>query len=176
MPHRGFYLILTTLILVGCTGKPNGVVPVTGFDAERYTGRWYEVARFDHIFERGLSNVSAIYQQQNDGRIRVTNRGYHEREGVWKEVDAVGEFTVDPSVAQLRVSLFGPLYGGYNVIELDRAGYEYAMVAGNSRAYLWILARDTSLPMPVLERLIEKGRTLGFPVERLIFVAHGTHQ
>ncbi len=165
-------LFLLVSLLAGCSGGPVGVEPVSGFEVDRYLGKWYEVARFDHIFERGLSNVTAEYRMLEDGRISVTNEGYDEREQTWKQVEAVAEFTKNPDIAQFRVTFFGPIYGGYNIIELDHKHYGYALVAGHNRSFLWVLSRTKTLPMPVLERLLEKGRALGFPVEKLIFVAH----
>ena len=137
--------MLLSALLTGCTGVPKGLEPVSGFDAERYLGKWYEIARLDHAFERNLSNVSATYARGNDDTISVVNRGFDEKTGEWKQVVGRARFIGDKSVGSLKVSFFGPFYGGYHVIALDTENYSYAMVAGPNRSYLWILSRSKSL-------------------------------
>ncbi|MGO1234252.1 MAG: lipocalin family protein, partial [Marinobacter sp.] len=75
------------LVLAGCTGTPDGIEPVTGFDKDRYLGTWYEIARLDHSFEEGLSQVTAEYTENDDGSIKVINRGYNKAEDEWQEAD-----------------------------------------------------------------------------------------
>jgi apolipoprotein D and lipocalin family protein len=156
----------------GCVNIPSGLEPVTGFDVNRYMGTWYEIARLDHSFERGLSNVSAQYNLRDDGGIRVVNRGYNEESGEWEEIEGRGYFLGDKDVGSLKVAFFWPFYGGYHVITLDKEYYRYAMVAGPSRSYLWILSREGSLEPDVLDELVEKARRWGFDVEKLIYVNH----
>jgi apolipoprotein D and lipocalin family protein len=168
MLSAAFFAVLT----VGCAGIPKGVEPVDGFVLERYLGRWYEIARLNHSFERGLNNVTAEYSMRDDGGVRVLNRGYDSRKDVWKEAEGRAYFVENPSVGRLKVSFFGPFYGGYNILELDRKGYEYALVAGPTRSYLWILARDPWLDEAVARRLADRAAKLGFAVEELIFVEH----
>ena len=146
--------------------------PVSGFELDRYLGTWYEIARLDHSFERGLSNVTATYSLRDDGGVKVINRGYNAEDGKWDEAAGKAYFTGDEDVGQLKVSFFGPFYGGYNVIELDKDGYRYSMVAGPDRSYLWILSRTPDLDDAVLERLLAKASELGFPVGELILVEH----
>lgn len=166
--------LATTLAVIaaGCTGAPDGVEPVTGFELDRYLGTWYEIARLDHRFERGLSNVTADYSLRDDGGVRVVNRGYKAVDGEWDEAEGKAYLTGDADVGQLKVSFFGPFYGGYNVIELDKAGYQYSMVAGPDRSYLWILSRSPDLDDAVLERLLARAGELGFPLGELIMVEH----
>jgi apolipoprotein D and lipocalin family protein len=158
--------------LAGCAGTPTGVDAVSGFQIERYTGKWYEIARLDHPFERGLSNVTAHYSLRKDGDIRVINRGYNESAGRWEEAEGRAKFIAGPDVGHLKVSFFGPFYGGYNIIALDRQSYQYALVAGNDRDYLWILSRSPELGADVTARLLQKAESLGFAVDELIFVPH----
>ena len=68
-----------TLIACKAPTPPKGVQPITNFDANRYLGKWYEIARLENRFERGLEQVSATYGKRNDGGIRVLNRGYDPR-------------------------------------------------------------------------------------------------
>jgi apolipoprotein D and lipocalin family protein len=158
--------------LFGCTGVPEGIEPVSGFDIERYLGTWYEVARLDHRFERGLSEVTATYNLRDDGGVHVLNRGFNDETGIWKDAKGKAYFIGDPDVGRLKVSFFGPFYGSYNIFELDEQ-YRYAMVAGPDRSYLWILAREPELDTATLERLVGRATELGFPTDDLIFVEHG---
>src|SRR5690554_7009160 len=110
-------LTALALTLSACTGLPSGIEPVTGFDQDRYLGTWYEIARLDHSFERGLSRVTAEYTLNDDGSIRVINRGYNTEKGAWKEAEGRAKFVGDSEVGHLKVSFFGPFYASYVVFE-----------------------------------------------------------
>jgi apolipoprotein D and lipocalin family protein len=165
-------LFLVPALLTGCVSVPSGIKPVQNFDLQRYLGTWYEIARLDHSFERGLSNVSATYTLRDDGGIDVLNKGFDRRAGQWKQAQGRAYFVSEPNVGHLKVSFFGPFYGSYIVIALDSEEYRYALVCGSNRSYLWILARETSLDRPVLDRLLTQARQLGFQTDQLIFVEH----
>lgn len=156
--------------LCGCAQIPAGVEAVRGFDVQRYLGTWYEIARLDHSFERGLINVTATYSLNKDGSLRVVNRGFDPKVNRWKEVEGRGYFVTGRDAGRLKVSFFGPFYGGYNIIELDKSDYSYALVCGNTRSYLWILAREPELPEAVLASLTQKAQSLGFDTGALIYV------
>ncbi len=159
---KTIWLLLGTLALTACTGMPEGVEPVDGFEVDRYLGKWYEIARLDHRFERGLSEVSATYSRREDGGVHVINRGYNRDTGSWKEAIGKAYFVADPGIGRLKVSFFGPFYGGYNIIDLDKEGYSYSLVAGPSRNYFWILAREPAVDPAVLQRLPGCGERAGF--------------
>jgi apolipoprotein D and lipocalin family protein len=163
-----FFLLLPILLTAGCTGVPQGIDPVRGFDAERYLGTWHEIARLDHSFERGLEQVTATYSRREDDGIAVLNRGFEPAKDVWKTAEGRAYFQSTPDVASLKVSFFGPFYGGYHVFELDPE-YRWAMISGPSREYLWILARQPQLPADILEDLIAKASAAGFETGALIF-------
>ena len=165
-------LFLVTSIILGCTRVPKGLEPVSGFDGQRYLGRWYEIARLDHSFERNLSNVSAMYTAKENGEISVLNRGYNEKSGNWKQIEGSARFIDNESVGSLKVSFFGPFYGGYHVIALDTVDYSYAMVTGPSLSYLWILSRTTELNEAIYSRLVNRAAELGFDTTKLIRVKH----
>ena len=165
-------LALIPLLFLSCTFAPEGITPVSGFEVDRYLGTWYEIARFDHRFERGLTDVTATYALREDGGVEVINRGYDTEESEWKEARGKAFFTGDPSVGQLKVTFFWPFYGGYNIIELDREDYGWALVCGPKMTYLWILARTPSLDGNILNRLIARARELGFDTDRLLYVSH----
>ncbi|SKA93949.1 apolipoprotein D and lipocalin family protein [Thiothrix eikelboomii] len=168
---RWFYLFLGLLFLSACAGTPEGIQPVTGFQVERYLGKWYEIARLDHPFERGLEQVSAEYSLRDDGDLRVLNRGFNTSKQKFEEAEGRAKFVGQPDVGQLKVSFFGPFYGGYNIVELD-PNYQHVLVTGNDRDYLWILARTPQLEAAVQQRLVEKAKSLGFATDQLIFVKH----
>ena len=169
-----FSPVLTALavLVTACTGAPDGVDTVSGFELSRYLGTWYEIARLDHSFERGLSNVTATYSLRDDGGVKVINRGYNDEDQEWDEAEGKAYFVGDEDVGQLKVSFFGPFYGGYNVIELDKEGYQYSLVAGPDRSYLWILSRTPEMNPEVLQTLVAKARDLGFATDELIMVEH----
>lgn len=161
---------LATLFIVGCTGVPAGLRPVTDFEPERYLGKWYEIARLDHRFERNLSNVSAVYYKKNDDAIGVVNRGYNEKTGKWEEIEGTAYLIQNESVGSLKVSFFGPFYGGYHIIALDPKSYQYAMVVGPRRSFLWILSRQKNMDQKTLSELVAKAEQLGFDTKELIYV------
>ncbi len=166
-------LMIGALMITGCASSPRGIDAVTGFDLDRYLGTWYEIARLDHRFERGLSDVSATYTYRSDGGIDVLNRGLNRLTNSWKEAKGRAYTIGEPGQASLKVTFFWPFYAGYNVIELDLDDYHYALVCGPSRKYLWILAREKQLDKAIVERLVGKAKGLGFQTDALIFVEHG---
>ena len=164
-------IIIFSLLLYGCTGIPKGVQPVENFSADKYLGKWYEIARLDHSFERGLDQVTAEYTKREDGGIRVINRGYSVESGKWKEAEGKAYFVESPGTGHLKVSFFGPFYGSYVVFELDKANYQYAFVAGYNKSYLWLLSRTPEVPQELIDNFISKSRELGFATDNLIFVS-----
>ena len=164
-------LTFVCLILASCTGIPSNVQPVDNFELNRYLGTWYEIARLDHSFERGLSNVSASYSLRDDGGVTVVNKGFKADKNEWKEAIGKAYFMSDPDIGRLKVSFFGPFYGGYNIIELDHENYQYALICGPDRSYLWILSRTKKMDHAILDRLVSKARSLGFDTEKLILVS-----
>ncbi len=171
--HRACLLLCLALVPLvnACTSPPDGVTVVSPFDVKRYAGQWFEIARLDHSFERGLSEVSATYRLEADGSVAVINRGFNAEKGEWKEAVGRALFTGDTNTASLKVSFFGPFYGGYHVIALDPA-YRWAMVIGPNTDYLWILARDKQLPPGVREQLMAQAARLGVKTNELIWVEH----
>ena len=168
---RKFYW-LGFVFLVGCDVAPDHVQPINNFELNRYLGTWYEIARLDHSFERGLEQVTANYSLRSGGGVKVINRGFNPEKNKWNEAEGKAYFVGEPDIGQLKVSFFGPFYGGYNIIELDKDDYQYSMVCGPNLSYLWILARDPNLDQQVVERLVAKAGTLGFDTNKLIFVKH----
>lgn len=175
-PNRRLFVTLclgAAFLLSGCaTAPPPGVSAVSPFDLQRYLGTWFEVARLDHRFERGLSQVSATYSLNADGSVKVLNRGYNAEKGAWSEAEGRALFTGSANTGSLKVSFFGPFYGGYHVIALD-PGYRWAMVIGPDPSYLWILAREPRIADGVRASLLAQASAAGVNTPELIWVDHG---
>jgi len=148
---------------------PN-VKPVENFQLNRYLGTWYEIARLDHSFERGLSRVTAQYSPKKGGGIHVVNRGYSERKRKWSQASGRGYFRGRTDVASLKVSFFWPFYGSYLVFALDQDAYQWALVSGGTSKYLWILSRTPRIPDDLKRSLLEKVAAAGYDTSKLIFV------
>ena len=169
-------LILLFLFLAGCTGLPKGIEPVTGFEPDRYLGTWYEIARLDHRFERGLSNVTAEYSLNDDGSIRVLNRGYKEEDGEWKQAEGRAVFVGDRDVGHLKVSFFGPFYASYVVFELDKEAYSQAYLTGSDRGTLWFLSRTPQVSEAAMDQFRVRAEAEGFELDELIVVDQSQNQ
>jgi apolipoprotein D and lipocalin family protein len=169
-PAAAALLLMAALAGGGCTGLPQGVEPVQGFEPDRYLGTWYEIARLDHSFERGLTRVTAHYAPRDDGGIDVVNRGYDAEAGEWDQARGKAYFVRDRDEGYLKVSFFGPFYGAYVIFGLDRDDYRYSYVSGPNRSYLWLLARTPVVEQRVVDDFVAAARGLGYPTEELIFV------
>lgn len=163
--------LIVVVFLSGCVALPQNVQPVGNFKLERYLGQWYEVARLDHSFERGLTKVTADYSLRDDGGVRVLNRGYSAADQKWKEAEGKAYFVGQPDQGYLKVSFFGPFYGAYVIAELDHENYQYSLVTGPNTSYLWILSRTPTLDGATKDRLVKKASSLGFDTSKLIFVS-----
>ncbi|MFK8030355.1 MAG: lipocalin family protein [Gammaproteobacteria bacterium] len=164
--------VLLTL-LTGCLGIVENAEVVDEFELDRYLGQWYEIARLDHRFERGLTHVQAEYSLREDGGVRVVNKGFDTQKDEWSVAEGKAYFIDKPTEGRLKVSFFGPFYGAYNIIELDKKDYRYALIIGPSTKYLWILARQPNLDAAIVDQLVAKASRLGFDVDTLIFPEHG---
>ncbi|MBY6188483.1 lipocalin family protein [Marinobacter hydrocarbonoclasticus] len=163
---------LTVLFLIvwlaGCSGTPHGGQAVSPFELERYLGTWHELARLPNRFEKDLVNVTAQYSLREDGGVRVINRGFNARTRDWEEAEGKA-YRVDSDAARLKVSFFGPFYAEYNVLWLS-AGYDLALVASRDHDYLWLLARQPSLPQALLSEPLALAEQLGFDLDALEWV------
>jgi apolipoprotein D and lipocalin family protein len=178
MKKQWIHLGLIYLLMIGlfsCETIPQGAVAVSPFYKEKYLGKWYEIARLDFRFERGLSNTTAEYSMNENGTIKVVNRGYNKEKGSRSEVTGKAKFVGAEDVAMLKVSFFGPFYAGYNVIAIDE-NYQYALVCGESLAYLWILSREVTIPDEYKTSYLKKAAEIGFKTGDLLWVSHdGQH-
>jgi apolipoprotein D and lipocalin family protein len=163
-------LLSISLLLSGCLGYPDTVTPVDGFELEKYLGKWYEIARLDHSFERGLEAVSAEYTIRKDGGVRVKNRGFSVEKKKWNESIGKAYFVEDENFGYLKVSFFGPFYGSYVIFELDKEEYQYAFVTSSKQSYLWFLSRTPTVSQELKEKFKKKIQEKGFEPEDLIWV------
>jgi apolipoprotein D and lipocalin family protein len=169
---KKLFLIIMFLSLSGCLGMPKLVKPVESFELNNYLGTWYEIARLDHSFEEGLSQVTAEYKLGNDGGVSVTNKGFLSETGEWKEALGKAYFVNSETEGYLKVSFFGPFYGSYVVFELEREHYEYAFVSGPSNEYLWLLSRTPSVSPKIIEKFEKMSSDRGFDIDKIIYVQH----
>lgn len=167
--------LVTLTMLSGCVKIPAGITPVENFEIDRYLGRWYEIARLDHSFERGLEQVSAEYSLRPEGGISVVNRGYDPEKQTWKEAEGTAYFVDDTKEGYLKVSFFGPFYGAYVIFELERKNYGYAYVSGPDTSYLWLLARTPEIDEPIKTDFVARADELGFNIDELIWVNHSSN-
>ena len=158
-------------MLISCSTIPKGITAVQQFDKMKYLGKWYEIARLDFKFERNLNNTTAEYSSNSNGTIKVLNKGYNTKTNEWKSATGKAKFVKDENVAMLKVSFFGPFYSGYNVIAIDKE-YKYALVAGNSLKYLWILSRSPAIPDDVKKNYLELAKSVGYKIDELVWVKH----
>ncbi|GGY77597.1 hypothetical protein GCM10011613_22720 [Cellvibrio zantedeschiae] len=160
---------VAALSLAGCLGKPDKVVPITNFQAEKYLGTWYEIARLDYYHEKGLNQVTATYSLRDDGGIKVLNRGYLSAKGKWRESEGKAYFVEDKNTGYLKVSFWGPFYSSYIIFDLDEQ-YQYALVTSSSKSNLWLLARTPTISGEVKASMLAKAAALGFDTNKLIYV------
>lgn len=163
-------MLLNLLGLAGCTGVPDNITAVKPFSVERYQGQWYEVARLDHSFEQGLEQVTANYSINDDGSVKVINKGYNTKEKQWDEAQGKAKFVDSNNVGHLKVSFFGPFYSSYVVFKLDQENYNYAYVAGYNTEYLWLLSRTPTVSEERKADFIKTAKAKGFNTDELIFV------
>lgn len=164
-------LACAVLLFNSCSSMPEKAKPVEHFQVNRYLGTWYEIARFDFRFERNLDNTSAQYQLDENGNVLVLNSGYNFIKKKWSKANGLAKFRGAKNVAALKVSFFGPFYGGYNVVALDE-NYQYALIAGNDLDYLWILSRKESIPDEVKANYLKIAKEIGYDTSKLIWVKH----
>lgn len=160
---RFYWLLL--LLLAGCTSVPEKVTPVSPFELERYLGTWHEIARLDHRFERGLTQVTAEYSLRQDGGVTVLNRGFDAANQRWKSATGKAYFVADSNTGRLKVSFFGPFYGGYNI------DYQIALVVGPNLDYAWLLARKPQLSAAECAPYLAEAERIGIALDQLIWLA-----
>jgi len=160
--------LATIFSLSACVKVPAGITPIENFELERYLGKWYEVARMENRFERGLYNVTATYTRNDDGTVKVENRGFKTSTGDWKSAIGKAKFVGGSDIGHLKVSFFGPFYASYVVYELEE-NYDYAFVTGGNKKLLWLLAREPEVSDEVLNRFKELAGDKGYDLSKVVF-------
>ena len=156
------------LLLAGCTSVPDKVEPVKNFQLSQYLGTWHELARLDHSFERGLSQVTAHYSLREDGGIKVVNRGFNSEKNDWNEAIGKAYFIESSDIGRLKVSFFGPFYGGYNIAKLN-ADYSMALIIGPNLDYAWLLARQPNPSAKDCNEFMAEAKRIGISSDRWIW-------
>ena len=166
MNTRMMLVALAAIAVAGCVSGPKvDNAPVAALDLNRYLGEWYEIARFDHSFERGIERAKANYTLNEDGTIKVVNSGV--KDG--KPKTAIGKGKRTDAPALLRVSFFGPFHADYRVMMID-ANYKYALVGSGGADYLWILSRTPTLADDAKSELLAEAKRRGYDTDKLIWV------
>lgn len=162
------YLLLTifTIFFLGCSEQNKPLPTVKQVDLQKYKGTWYEIARFEHFFEKGCKNVTATYTI-NDEKLKVINRCTKIKENTKKEATGIA-YAVDKTNSKLKVSFFRPFYGDYYIIDLAK-DYSYAVVGSPNRELLWILSRSKTIPLNIKEKILTQLPPLGFDPKKLIW-------
>ncbi len=167
------YILITSslVLLISCVWSTQAADlidrrTVPQLDLERFLGHWYEIARYDHRFERDLESVETDYLLRPDGKIEVVNRGIDSRTGKLKIARGKAKTTDHPG--QLRVSFFWFFYSDYNILEIDE-NYEWALIGGSSPKYLWILARKPHLDRQTLAYILRLAQQRGYSTSNLIW-------
>ena len=164
-------LSASLLVMNSCNSLPKGLRTIQDFDKDKYLGNWYEIARLDFVFEKNLNNTTAEYSLNEDGSIKVVNRGYNYIKNKYVSSTGKVKFAGNSNEGKLKVSFFGPFYSGYNIIALD-SDYKYALVAGESLKYLWLLSREKTMPNDIKEAYLKTAKDLGYNTSKLIWVKH----
>lgn len=165
------------LMLCGCScetfarSKKIDKHTVSSFDLNRYMGKWYEIARFDHPFERNMVGVTAYYESAPNGKVKVVNEGYiGSKSAKLRRVEGSAKLAKGGIAGRLKVKFFFLFSSNYYVLELDELNYNYALVGSSSSKYLWILSRTPTMLRAELNKLIRCAKERGYDTRELIFV------
>ena len=152
--------------MFGCKTNKE-LATVSPVDLEQYKGTWYEIARFDHSFEKNLSCVSATYSIREDGKVKVLNKGYNTKKEKWSEANGIAKVPNPEVPGEIKVSFFRPFYGDYFVMKLDE-DYKHVLVGSPTRDYLWVLSRTKTMSEETYAEYIAFAQEKGFDISRLM--------
>ncbi len=151
-------------------GEGADTTPLDELDLGRYLGTWFETARYDNIFERGMSDVSAVYERQEDGSIRVTNSGVR-KDGRRRSVQGTATQEKDAPAGELQVSFVPPhmLFStAYRILHVTD-GYRGALVSNKNGSILWLLQRREGGWPEVERELLSEAVRRGFDTGKLLY-------
>ncbi|MFD2599163.1 lipocalin family protein [Sphingobacterium corticis] len=149
----------------------SNVAVVDDLDLDRYMGVWHEVARLDFFWEKDLTDVTATYTKLSNGKIQVINRGFDQKSKKWKQRIGKAKPLGDPKDGALKVSFFGPIYAGYNIVHIDE-DYKYALIFGSNTDYMWILSRDVDVPENIKQKYVQYASRSGYATQKLVWTKH----
>jgi len=168
--YKLLFIIFLTCSISCNSQKDMKIETVKNIELEKYLGKWYEIARLDHSFERNLVNVTATYSLREDGKISVINEGNkHKPDGKHKIAKGKAWFPNENDTGKLKVQFFWPFSGDYYIAELGEQ-YDYVLILSSSPKYMWILARKPELEREIYEKLVAKAKKYGIKTENLIKV------
>lgn len=166
------------LLVLGCIGEFTSCTstkntkqtakPVVNFNPEMYLGDWYEIARFDFMWEKNLKNVKANYSLNENGSIKVTNSGFDFKKNEPKKVIGKAKIRTNGLASELKVSFFGPFYSNYTIIAID-SNYQYALVAGENTNYLWFLSRTPTMPEQIKQEYVKLAQSYNYNLQSLVW-------
>lgn len=162
---RFILMAFVASLFVACNASDIDNSTVSSIDLGRYIGSWYEIAKFDHYFERDLEYAKANYSLRSDGKIDVLNTGI--KDGKNQEAKGIAKTTNVPGL--LRVSFFGPFFGDYRIMMIDE-NYQYSLVGGSNDKYLWILSRTPQLEEATKSLILAEAERRGYDTSKLIWV------
>ncbi len=160
---------LIVVTLLSFRFKRKDIEVVQNFDQQKYLGTWYEIARLDYKWEKGLDHVTATYSLKDDKTIKVDNKGYDTKKQKWEQSIGKAKAVDKATEGRLKVSFFGPFYSGYNVVAIDKE-YKYALVIGKNANYMWLLSREKTIPESIKQTYLNKAKELGVKTEKLVWV------
>ncbi len=171
MKTKSLFFLIIAILSLSCSKStiPDGVVAYRPFELSKYLGKWYEIARIDFKYEKGLINTTAEYSLNKNGTVKVVNRGYDTLKNISREAVGKAKLATDNDVAMLKVSFFGPFYSGYNVISID-SNYTYALVIGESLDYLWILSRKPYIPDNIKAYYLQIANNIGYDTNKILWI------
>ncbi|MBR7653515.1 lipocalin family protein [Brucella oryzae] len=149
---------------------PKGIVPVKPFDLTRYIGKWYEIGRLENRFERGLTRTTAEYSLNPDQTVKVVNRGFDPWKARWTQATGTARFVRSANEGALKVSFFGPFYGGYNIVDIDEDDYQWSIIVGSTRSYFWVLSREPEASGELKARAVAQALLLGINPDTILWV------
>lgn len=164
-------LLVFILVLSSCMMMPKNIKAVENFNLDKYLGKWYEIARMDFVYEKNLNNTTAEYSLNDDGSVKVVNKGFDTVKQEWKVANGKAKFRANTDVGELKVSFFGPFYSGYNVVALSD-DYAHALIFGASLKYMWLLSRTPDIPDSVKKHFLNIASQTGYRIENLVWVEH----
>ncbi len=160
---KNLSIILFLLFILSCSNNKIEVRSLNDFESEKYLGKWYEISRIDNRFEKNLINVTAEYSLNPDGTVKVVNKGYDKMKNTEKMIEGKAKI-IDKGLLKVY---FVPFFGAdYNVLYVDD-DYQYAVVGGNRKNYLWILSRKDTLEEDIYDKLVKIALERGYDTKSL---------